>query len=97
MTTTKLYLIICPNYDREKLKDFLTESQIISDWFYNMKDTLFIKSTLSAQEIGQKIRSKFGDQTYFITSVSSNYWGILPGDHWKKFDPLVPKLKPKTF
>lgn len=85
MATTKLYLIVSPNYDRTKLKELLDTHPDVSDWFFNMRDTLFIKSTLSAKQIGSYILSKFGKERFFVTEVTTNYWGAMPTDHWEKF------------
>ena len=82
----KLYLIILSAVlDREAVIDHLSSLPDTSGWFYNMPNTFFIKSSLSAEDLSDAIINKFSKTRHFITEVSKNRQGILPKDHWELF------------
>ena len=82
----KLYLI---TYDekinRDTLKDFLTRSPDVGQWFYSIPQSIFAYSSLSAQEFYDRIIEAFpAHGRIFVTSVPyHNSQGLLPNNHWE--------------
>jgi len=82
----KLYLIVLgAKLDRQQVLDYLSDIPNTGGWFYSMPSSFFIKSSLSAEEISARIRSRFGNLRFFITEVHENRQGLMPKDHWKLF------------
>lgn len=82
----KLYLVILAAIlDRQAVIDHLSTLANTSGWFYNMPNSFFIKSSLSADELSEAIQDKFKRPRHFITEISENRQGILPKDHWDLF------------
>lgn len=79
-------LVISSQYNREKIKVLLNGHPSVSFWFFNLPSSIFVKTTLTAQQLSDVITTNFGQQRHFITEVSQNRWGILPKEHWKYFD-----------
>lgn len=82
----KTYLIlIAPPYDRDKVKDVFETHPSVSYWFFSIPGSIFVNTSLSAQQLSQILISKFGQHKHFVTAVSEDRWGALPADHWSFF------------
>jgi len=81
----KLFLIVfSKKVDRDDVTAIF-DGRSDSFWFYNLPNSIFLKSTLSSKEIYNLIEEGIGSERCFITEVK-NHWGRLPKDHWKYFD-----------
>jgi hypothetical protein len=82
----KSYLILlAANLDREQVVDYLSSLEGTGDWFFNLPNSFFIQSSLSAAELSNQIKEKFGKVRHFITEVHENRQGLLPKEHWTRF------------
>lgn len=86
---TRAYLLI---YDhevgaREEVREFLDEQPKILDWRYDLPNTFYLISDLSAEglyEIFQNFNQEHG--RFLVSEVSSNRQGWLPRKTWKFLD-----------
>ena len=82
----KTYLILLStDYDRDKVKAFFDQHPSVSFWFFNLPYSIFLRTTMSAQQVSQLLTTHFGENRHFVTEVTANRWGILPKNHWKYF------------
>ncbi len=70
--------------NRDELTKYLDKRPEIEFWFYNLPNSIFIKTQLSAKQLSELIESQFGQQTHFVARISDSY-GRLPPDHWPHF------------
>jgi hypothetical protein len=81
----KLYIIIFSiDIDREQLIKYLETISGINFWFYNLPNSVFIKSTLDSKNISGLIESRFGLKNHVVIQMES-YWGRVANDHVKYF------------
>jgi hypothetical protein len=79
----RIYLIILSNeYDRGAITAFFDKNHDDDFWFHSLPNSIFIKTTKSAKEIADILDENFGEHGYFVTEITHNYWGRLPGNHW---------------
>ena len=83
----KLYLVVLSTkFDREEVIKYLEDLPSSGMWFYNMPNSFFIRSRLSAKELYSEIVEQFGKYRCFLTEVDThNRQGWMPGDHWDLF------------
>lgn len=79
----KLYLVVLSfGIDRDKLTGFLDTRSEIQFWFYNLPNSIFIRSNISAQALSRLIESHTREITHIVVEVSECF-GRLPAEHWK--------------
>lgn len=85
-----LYVVLLgAGYDREAISGYLDKHKDIDYWCYNMPNSFFIISKLSAEKILYLIRNTFGDEpNLFVSEVTKNFYGHLPMEHWEIFGKL---------
>lgn len=82
----RIYIIVLGvGFIREELTKFLDTIVEVQDWFYSMPSSIFVVSSLGAEDLYQRIQAKFGQKRFFITELSqSNRQGWMPTEHWTK-------------
>jgi len=88
----KLYLLVySPEGEdkktvaRESITAWLDKQPWATQWFYNMPNSIFIKSNIHIKTMTEEFQKEFGLRRHFFISVDAPYWGRLPTDHWKFF------------
>jgi hypothetical protein len=82
----KNYLIVLSSkLNREEVIEYLSSIEAIKTWFYDLPNSFFIQSDLSAEELSNHIKEQFGKERHFITEVHNNRQGLLTKSHWAKF------------
>lgn len=91
----KLYLLIFSenNYNRKEITTFLSNSSDFDFWFFNLPNSIFIRSKLSATQIIKIIEEEFGRNKLFITEVVPNSSGIIPTKHVEFLKNSIAKNK----
>ena len=88
-----LYLLVYAptRFVNTELGAFLDNHPQITYWFFNMPNSMFIATHMTAKELSELLRNGFGHFRHFITPVakSGSSYGYLPKDHW----PLVKKYR----
>jgi len=80
---SKLYIVLLGvGYNRDKLTEYLSSTDISDFWFYNMPYSIFIKTRLTPTQLSGMIQSRFGKHFIFITEVTRNTDGLLNKDQW---------------
>lgn len=82
----KLYLIATADtIPRPALTKMLGNQPDCWNWFYSIPHSIFVFSSLTADDLYQRIKQHFpGDDRLFVTEVpSDNRQGWLPKSHWK--------------
>ena len=80
----KLYVILfSDHYKMQELTTLFDSSPTeIKFWFYNMPNSLFIKSPLTSQGIYNLITSRFGVNRILVMEVpDDNRYGFVPTNH----------------
>lgn len=84
---SKVFLVvISAPINREAAISMLQERKLISDWFYNLPNTFFVRSTNSASEISNAISSRYGKTRHFVVSLADDRQGLLPINHWERIN-----------
>ena len=81
----KLYLIVFSvSISREDILDVLEKSNGMGIWFYSMANSVFVFSSLSAQEVFNEIKKAIPEnERIFVSEVKQdNCQGRLPSSHW---------------
>ncbi len=69
---------------REQVKDYIDSVREIVNWRYELPNSFFLVSDLSAHDLAQKIRAFSKDKGKFIISeLTSNKQGWLVPKTWK--------------
>ena len=87
----KLYLItLDAEFDRASLISFLEKNNHINFWFFNMPNSFFVRSYLSAQLLSDKIRPLAGAKSYVVIQLpqGGNFAGFIPDQHATFFNNL---------
>ena len=87
----KAYLI---TYDLKKsgqnynaLYDAIKSASYNDTWMHYLDSTWIIKSSLSAEQVYDKIKAVVDDNDYFIIiEVVKDYYGWLPKESWEYLD-----------
>ncbi len=81
----KLFLLVF-NYEinRDELTKFFDLRSEIIFWFYNLPNSIFIRSNLGSKELSELVESKTGFKNHIVVEVAG-FWGRLPQEHWKYF------------
>lgn len=69
---------------RDAMKELVDSISQILDWCYDMPNSFYIISELSANELSDLIRSNYtGSHTrFFISEITGNRQGYLPKKTW---------------
>jgi hypothetical protein len=86
----KLFLIVfSQEIDREELTKYFETIPDIGFWFYNLPYSLFFRADISADQIAELIKKKFGETPNFIITEidyrKADLSGWIPDDHGKYF------------
>lgn len=86
-----VYLIVLgAEINREDFTNFLdASSELVSDWFFSMPNSLFVVSRRTACDLYNTINTKFKDKRIFITQVGVNRQGYMPTTHWEKINNVT--------
>lgn len=83
---------------RKEVQQFLDAIPEITYWYGCMPHAIFCTSTLSAGELSEKFKERYGTddgQRFFITEVHSDRQGWMPKQVWHMLknprDPRLPK------
>lgn len=76
-----------PTIARKKVAEWLDRQSWCDHWFYQLPNSVFIKSSKGAIQISKEFEATFGDRHHFIVQVSiaGEFYGRLPKEHWNLF------------
>ncbi|HTY10508.1 MAG TPA: hypothetical protein VMF88_05505 [Bacteroidota bacterium] len=79
----KTFMIVFSGIDRDQLLEFLGTLPGHDKWFYSFENCIFENTSLNAQQLGEGIRARFGDNMrIMITPMSgAEFWGFIPAEH----------------
>ena len=76
----KIYLV---EYDIKDDKALIERIKSLGAWMNYFDGNWFVKSTLSAKEVYDRIAIGYEEERILIVEVSNrNYWGVMPKDAW---------------
>ena len=82
---SKVYLVIVSSkIDRSSAIAHLQAKKLVTDWFYNLPNSFFVRSEESAKVISDAIIGHFGRERHFVLSTHDDRQGILPTKHWNR-------------
>jgi len=94
----KTYVIILGTQfeRRSDVQDFLNGMREVSYWYGVLPRCIFCTSSLSANELSNRIIKKFPDKEFLVMEASENRQGWLPKDAWHLLsNPNDPEYKEK--
>jgi len=85
-----LYLLVFNSkIDRDALSKFLDTIPMVTNWFYSIPNSIFVWSTMMANDLFARIEERFGQNRMFITEVSTtNRQGRMPTEHWNLIEDV---------
>lgn len=83
----KIYILIYSGSmgGLEDVSGFLDSIPEVYDWCSDMPRSIFVKTILSARQLGDKLHERFPRQRYLINRVAKDRWGWLPKSSWNMF------------
>jgi len=80
----KTYILVFneTNFTRDDLVKFVESQPEAPNWFYCIAHTVFVVTSLEPKELSHRLERKFGRFRHFITEVTLNRWGRMPGEQW---------------
>lgn len=82
----KVYILVYSNVigDRSVMKDILNSIEGVLDWRFDMPNSFYLISKMSASTLVDKIHANIQSEScrFFITEISANRQGYLPKDTW---------------
>lgn len=83
---------------RKAVQDFLDNEPQVTYWLSCMPNCVFFTSSLTADQMAKKVRSKFGTgngQRFLVVEAHKDRQGWLPKKAWHMFrnpeDPILPE------
>lgn len=86
MKQNTFFIVFSSKIDVEEMSKYLVTLPGHGKWFYNLPNSIFVNTELTAEEISEYIEKKFGEMRHFIVKCTdTEHWGRLPEEHWKLF------------
>jgi hypothetical protein len=79
---------------RKPVQDFLDQIQEVGYWYGCLPRCIFATSSLTANQLAQKIGAQFPGRRFLVIEAHTNRQGILPRRAWHLLrNPDNPKLE----
>lgn len=96
MNAKPYVVMFTPSYsERQQAQDFLDTVKEVTYWYACLPYCVFFTSTLTAEELSQRLTSRFGTAhgSYLVMEASRNRQGWLPREVWHLMaNPDAPRM-----